>query len=255
MITAILQARMGSTRLPGKSAREIAGRPMLWHVLQQLKRSMMVETIVVATTTNAADDEIEKLANASGVKCFRGSEEDVLGRYIGAVQKFGGDIVVRVTADCPLMDAGVIDRVIADFKKGGADYVSNVHPPTFPDGLDVEVFSRDALMRAGLEAKLGSEREHVTPYIWKNTGLFRQRNVANGKDLSALRWTVDTPEGLEFVESAYRALGKKGSAHSFGMQDVLEVLAKNPKIAEINKKSGRNEGYAKSLKEDKEEGA
>jgi glutamate-1-semialdehyde 2,1-aminomutase len=254
MITAILQARMGSTRLPGKSMKGIGGKPMLWHVLRQLKGSKLVDTIVVATTVNPADDEIEKLADASGVKCFRGSEEDVLERYTGAVEKFGGDIVVRVTADCPLLDAGAVDQVIADFLKGRADYVSNVHPPTFPDGLDVEVFSRDALMRAGHEAKLKSEREHVTPYIWKNAKLFRQRNVINGKDLSALRWTVDTPEDLEFVKAVYRALGKKAIEHSFGMRDVLDVLAKNPGIAEINKKFERNEGYAKSLNEDKEAG-
>jgi spore coat polysaccharide biosynthesis protein SpsF len=110
-------------------------------------------------------------------------------------------------------------------------------------------------MRAGREAKLKSEREHVTPYIWKNTKLFRQRNVSNGKDLSALRWTVDTPEDLEFVKAVYRTLGKKAAGHSFGMQDVLETLAKTPEIAEINKKFERNEGYAKSLKQDKEGGA
>ncbi|MEW5996911.1 MAG: NTP transferase domain-containing protein, partial [Candidatus Micrarchaeota archaeon] len=137
MRVAILQARMTSSRLPGKVLKEISGKPMLWHVLQRLKKCKRIDRIVVATTENKTDDDVEKLASKSGVYCFRGSEEDVLGRYAGAVGKFGGDIIVRVTADCPLLDAEIVDHVIGEYEKGGYGYVSNVHPPTFPDGLDV----------------------------------------------------------------------------------------------------------------------
>lgn len=251
MITAILQSRMGSTRLPGKSLQTILDKPMLWHVLQRLKQSKKVNQAVVATTIDSSDDPIEKLCHELGVKCFRGSVEDVLSRYVGAAEKFGGDIIVRVTADCPLLDAEVVDRVIEEYQKGGAEYVSNVHPPTFPDGLDVEVFSKEALMRAHREAALQSEREHVTPYIWKHVDKFGLRNVSNGQDLSALRWTVDEPADLAFVSEVYKLLQAKRHEHTAGMKEILELIGNNPQLGGINKGFVRNEGYAKSLKEDK----
>ncbi|MFA5412036.1 MAG: glycosyltransferase family protein [Candidatus Micrarchaeia archaeon] len=241
---------MTSSRLPGKVLKEISGRPMLWHVLQRLKRCRRIDKIIIATTVNKTDDAVEKLAKESGVYCFRGSENDVLGRYAGAAEKFGGDIIVRVTADCPLLDPEIVDRAIGEYEKGGYGYVSNVHPPTFPDGLDVEVFSREALMAANLEAQAGQDREHVTPFIVKNKERFRQLNVANKKDLSSMRWTVDEPQDLEFVREIYRLLGKKGEAHDFSMEDILEILKKHPELSGVNSGIGRNEKYAEQAKKE-----
>ncbi|MBI5223485.1 aminotransferase class III-fold pyridoxal phosphate-dependent enzyme [Candidatus Micrarchaeota archaeon] len=250
MITVILQARMSSTRLPGKTLSHILGKPMLWHVIQRLKKSKKANKLVVATTINRTDDPIEQLCKTENIVCFRGSENDVLDRYVQAIRTFGGDVVVRVTADCPLLDADVMDLVIDDFLKGGADFVSNIFPPTYPDGLDVEVCSRSTLEKAHKEAKLSSEREHVMPYIWKNKDIFTQRNVTNPDgDFSKMRWTVDTPEDLEFVRAVYESLGSKGQTHDFTTKDILEII-RDSDISKINSKYTRNEGYAKSVKED-----
>ncbi|MDD2655117.1 MAG: glycosyltransferase family protein [Candidatus ainarchaeum sp.] len=241
---------MTSSRLPGKVLKEISGRPMLWHVLQRLRKCKRIDKIVIATTVNGSDDAVAKLADESGVSCFRGSEEDVLERYAGAVEKFGGDIIVRVTADCPLLDPEIVDRAVGEYEKGGYGYVSNVHPSTFPDGLDVEVFSREALMAANTEARPGPEREHVTPFIVRNKGRFRQLNVANKKDLSSMRWTVDEPQDLEFVREIYRLLGKKGETHDFSMEDVLALVEGHPQLSGINSGIRRNEKYAEQAKKE-----
>jgi len=246
-IVAIIQARMGSTRLPGKVMAEIAGKPVLWHVVYRVRQAQQVDEVVVATTDKAADQAIIDFASAEGILVFRGSEEDVLDRYYQAAKWIGADVVVRITADCPLIDPQIIDRVIAHYLNGNFDCVSNTHPPTYPDGLDVEVFSFDALEKAWKEARRLSEREHVTPYIWKNLDKFRLSNVENTEDLSHLRWTVDEPQDLEFVRAVYNHLGRE----LFNMFDVLNLLKKHPELLEINSRIERNEGYRKSLREDK----
>jgi spore coat polysaccharide biosynthesis protein SpsF (cytidylyltransferase family) len=251
VIIAILQARMGSTRLPGKSMKEVEGKPLLWHVIQRLKKSRRIEKIVVATTEKKDDEVIVELAKREGAGFFQGSEGDVLDRYYHAAKKYRADIIVRVTADCPLLDPQATDRVIEKFLEGGFDYVSNTDPPTYPDGLDTEVFSFAALERAWTEAKLLSEREHVTPYMRKNQVIFRQANVMNSEDLSKMRWTVDERADLEFTRRVYLLLGEKGRRHDFTMEDVLKILKDNPDLHGINAGFERNEGYAKSLREDK----
>ncbi|MFH2021081.1 MAG: aminotransferase class III-fold pyridoxal phosphate-dependent enzyme [archaeon] len=253
MIIAILQARMGSSRLPGKSMALINGKPLIWHVIQQLKRAKKVDKIVVATTIAKEDSVIAELAKSTGVEYFRGSIEDVLDRYYNTAKKFGADIIVRITGDCPLLDPQVVDKVIGTFTEGNGkyDYVSNVLPPTYPDGLDTEVFSFKSLETAWREAKLQSEHEHVTPFINKKPQRFRSANCINDTDLSQMRWTVDESEDLELVKKIYSLLGDKATNHSFNMIDVLNIIASHPELNKYNAHIERNEGYVKSLKGDK----
>jgi spore coat polysaccharide biosynthesis protein SpsF (cytidylyltransferase family) len=244
---AIIQARMTSTRLPGKVLADIWGRPLLEHVCARARRARKLDLVVVATTDRPTDDRVAAFCSSAGIPCFRGNEDDVLDRYCRAARAFPGDAVVRLTADCPLLDPAVIDQVVAAFESGDYDYVSNTLTPTFPDGLDTEVFRREALERAWREARLKSEREHVTPFIWKHTDLFRTHCVRNVEDLSGLRWTVDTPEDLDFVRRLYRHFEPR---LDFGMTDILDALARNPELSRRRASSERNEGYLKSLRED-----
>ena len=248
--SAIIQARMGSSRLPNKALLDIEGKPVLWHVINRLSRSNSIDEIILATTISPADDAIENFAKENGVKYFRGSENDVLDRYYQCAKTNGADIIVRITADCPLIDPEVVDKVVDYFKGhiGEYDYVANVIPPTYPDGLDTEVFSFKTLEKAWNEARLTSEREHVTAYIYKNPKKFRLFNVTNDKDYSEFRWTVDTENDLAFVREIYKRFGGK---EMFYMEDIVSLLDKNPEIAAINSDSIRNEGYAKSVAEDK----
>jgi len=248
-VVAIIQARVGSTRLPSKILEKIEGKPMLWHVIERTKRARFVDEVVVATTDREEDSAVEEIAKVCGVGCFRGSEEDVLDRYYRAAEKFGADIVVRITADCPMMDPEVIDKAVRMFLDGDFDYVSNTMPPTFPDGLDVEVFSFEALRKAWAEARMASEREHVTPYIRNHPEIFRLGNLRSDVDLSYMRWTVDRIEDLMFVREVYKELYVEGEV--FHMEDVLRLLERRPELMEINRHIERDEGYKKSLREDR----
>jgi len=243
---AIIQARMASTRLPGKVLVDIAGKPMLYQVASRARQARTLDLVTVATSDGQADDAVAHFCAEVGIPCFRGSENDVLDRYYQAVKRFNADVVVRLTADCPLLDPLVIDKVVQAFHKGDFDYVSNVLECTYPDGLDTEVFWRTTLERAWHEARLTSEREHVTPYIYKHPEMFRLGNVRNGHDLSALRWTVDEPRDLAFVRAVYSHFGTS----SFGMQEVLDLLRERPELSCMNAGIERNEGYQKSLQED-----
>lgn len=247
---AIIQARVGSTRLPGKVLADLCGRPLLAQVIERAKLIRGLDRVVVATTTAERDRPLLELAGRCGAEAFSGSEEDVLDRYYRAAQSFGAETVVRLTADCPLLDPEVSGRVLARFRQGDVDYASNCRPPTFPNGLETEVFSFAALERAWSEAVLTSEIEHVTPYIWKRPQSFRLANVTSPVDLSALRWTVDEPQDLEFVRAVYGRLHREG-APPFGLAEVLALLEREPGLSNINLGFARNEGYAKSLREDK----
>src|SRR5262249_29855404 len=190
---AIVQARVGSTRLPGKALLDIAGRPMVAHVLERALAIDGVDGVVLATTADPADNTLADFARRHGIPCTRGSQNDVLDRFHQAVNEHPADVIVRVTADCPLLDPRVSGLVLAEYlrRAGDVDYVSNVHPPTSPDGLDTEVFSRQALERAWRDADRASDREHVTSYIWRNAGSFRIANVATEPSRAHMRWTVD----------------------------------------------------------------
>lgn len=246
-IVAIIQARMSSTRLPGKVMADLAGRPLLARVIERARAAKSVDLVAVATTDRAADDRVAEFCSAGQIPVFRGSEDDVLDRFRQAAARFEADVVVRLTADCPLLDAAVIDLVVGSFLTGNCDYASNTIEPTYPDGLDTEVFSREALERAWREAKLKSEREHVTPYIWKNPAFFRLLSVKNDVNLSGLRWTVDEPQDLELARRVYQELSGRGV---FRMNDVMGAFRRHPEWAEINTGFARNEGYEKSLRED-----
>ncbi len=246
-VVAIIQARMGSSRLPGKSLAEIENHPMLWHVIERVKKALLVDRVVVATSIAPQDDAIEKMCQENGVTCYRGSENDVLDRFYHAARAEKASQVVRITADCPLIDPEVVDRVVRRFQRGDLDYASNAMVRSYPDGLDTEICSFSALERAWHEAHKPSEREHVTPYL--RSGKFRTANVEN--DSISLyqhyRWTVDEIEDLEFIRSVYKAF--RGS-DSFGMTDVLELLEKTPELKQMNSEIISNRGYYKSLFED-----
>lgn len=231
---AIVQARMTSTRLPGKVLLPILGKPMLVLQLERMRRAKALDGIVIATTTNSADDPIVSLARQEEVACFRGSEPDVLSRYAGAAQAYAADTIVRITSDCPLMEPGLIDQAVDAFVQanGKLDYASNMLQPSFPYGLAVEVFSRQALDQAHGEAKLDAEREHVTPYIYWRPEQFRILSIRHLSDLSHHRWTVDTPEDFELVSRIFSALYPANA--QFNMQQVLQLLEDHPDWMAIN---------------------
>ncbi len=245
-VLAIVQARVGSTRLPGKALLPIAGRPMLAHVLERTRAIPGVDEVALATTIRHDDDALADLARRLGVPCVRGSVDDVLDRFHAALGAHPASAVARVTADCPLLDPDVSGRVVAEYLRGGVDYASNVEPPTFPDGLDTEVFSAVALERAWREADRPSDREHVTPFLRRPDNGFIRRNVVGERDLSSHRWTVDEPRDLDFARAVYAALDPDGR-RIFGMPEVLALLRKRPELANMNTGIARNEGYARSL--------
>lgn len=247
---AVLQARVGSTRLPGKVLADLAGRPLLARVIERAQAIRGVDTVLVATTVAEGDRPVMELARAAGAATFAGSEDDVLDRYYRAARQFQADVVMRLTADCPLLDPAMSVCVLERFLQGKVDYVCNTQPPTLPDGLDTEVFSFAALEQAWREARLASEREHVTPYIWKHPVKFRLANVANPVDLSGLRWTVDEPQDLEFVRAVYGRLYREDES-PFGMGDVLALLEQEPSLCDINTGPARNEGYVQSVHRDR----
>lgn len=245
----IIQARLCSTRLPGKVMRPILGRPILVYVIERVKKAKRVAQIIVATTRKREDSKIARLASKLKTEIYRGSEDDVLDRFYQAARLFRTKHMVRITADCPLIDPEVIDKIVDSYFKSGADYCSNTLEVTFPDGQDTEVFSFQALQEAWQNAKLLSEREHVTPYIKKNPERFKLVSVKNEVDLSEKRWTLDTKEDFKFIKAVLEALYPKNS--DFTMKDVLRFLEENRHLEEINRHIVRDEGYLKSLKEDR----
>ncbi len=231
-VTAIIQARMGSTRLPGKSLALIAGRPMLAHIIERVRQSQVVDDIMVATSDLVEDDLLAALARDCGVRVFRGDPDNVLDRFYQAAKQSLAGVIVRVTGDDPFKDPEVLDLIATKLLLNpDLDYVSNTIEPSYPLGLDVEAFTFDALARTQREASTHYEQEHVTPYIWQNTTKFKIRNVASGDDFSDLRWTVDYPADLEFARAVYGRL-YRGSV--FTMQDILTLLALEPALSAIN---------------------
>lgn len=242
MIAAIIQARTGSTRLPNKVFKKLSGKPLIWHVVNRLKFSNKIEKIVLATTNNENDDILEKWAIDNDITCYRGSENDVLDRYYCAALKFNVDPIVRITADDPFKDPQIIDDVINLFEKGKLDFAYNNNPPTFPEGLDTEVFSFDALCKASKNSIDPFEREHVTQYFYRNPSIFSQACLKNQTDLSYLRWTIDTQQDWDMAEIVYNKLYP--TIEIFSMSDILELISKEPYIAEINSTVKRSSMYS-----------
>ena len=236
---------MSSTRFPGKTLKEIKGKPLLHYVISRASSARKIDAIVVATSDHPDDDSIADFCRKIGVDCFRGSLDDVLRRLYEASLCYPGyEVIVRVTADCPLIDPAVIDTVISAFEKTNADYASNVLTETYPDGVDVEVFTRGALKESHEKAKLISEREHVTLYI-RNNPEFKKINVANNDDLSRFRLTVDNPEDLEVISFLVERYGAEKS-----FKEYCALLSAHPNIMVKNERIERNLGLKKSLKED-----
>ena len=248
MIGCIIQARMGSSRLPNKTMKLIDKKiSMLEQVINQIKFCKEFDKIVVATTTNKEDDEIFDFVKKLEIPCFRGSEKDLLDRYYMCAKNFSFKTIVRVTSDCPLIDPEITDRIVSEFKSNEYDFVSNTIKRTYPRGLDVEVFSFTVLEEAWKNARLPSEREHVTPYITKSDNQYLCLNVENTKDLSNLRLTVDREEDFKLIQ----IILSKIFTRPIFMCDIINLLKKRPELIEINKKINSEEGYLRSLKEDK----
>ena len=252
MILAIVQARMGSTRLPNKAMLKIKGIPVIEHVVRRAMVSKLIDKIVVATTMNRSDDVLEKYIKEKmrGCDVFRGSEENVLERFYLCAKPYKPDIIVRVTADDPLKDAEIIDRAVQFLLNDPElDYVSNTIKPTFPEGLDIEAIRFNALETAYKAAALQSEKEHVTPYIWKNRDKFKTMNFEHDEDLSSWRWTLDKTEDFEFMKAIYEEFYDKNP--NFSYKSVINYLKNHPEIVGINSSIVRNEGYLRSLNKEK----
>jgi len=237
-IVAIVQARMGSTRLPDKVMKRIGGVPMIEVLLARLSRSKEVDEIILATSSDEKNRPLSSHVKNLGYRVHQGSENDVLDRYLGAGALAGADVVVRITGDCPLVDPFLVDEVIRGFRESKVEYFSNIQPPTYPDGLDIEVFSYKALQKAALEATKPSDREHVTPYLRENDA-FARASLKNDKDYSNLRWTVDESYDYEVVEKIFSHFTP--DIH-FTWQQVLDLQQKSPEIFMANKQLNRNEG-------------
>lgn len=249
-IVAVTQARYGSTRLPAKVLKRVGGETLLDIHLHRILKSSKISSLIVATTVEAGSDEIVRIAKRNGVGCYRGSVNDVLERFYFAVKDLCPDYVVRLTSDCPLIDPQVIDYVITTCITTGCDYASNTLKPTYPDGMDAEVFRFSALEKAYYEAALKSEREHVTPYIKKNSSfnggsLFTSINVESVIDYSGYRITVDTQEDFEVIKRLLENVGKEAD-----WMEYIKYLDSNKDIKVLNGDHKRDEGYIKSLLND-----
>lgn len=249
-ILGIIQARLSSSRLPGKVLKEILGESLISHQIKRIKRCESLDNLIVATSIDASDDPLESECVRLGVPFFRGSLDDVLDRFYQAACKWNPDHILRFTGDCPLSDPKLIDSLVDSYLKGQFDYSSNSLPPSLPDGLDAEIFRFQTLERAWKEAKLPSEREHVTPYIYKHPEIFRLGRFRHLPDLSHLRLTVDQLEDFELVRKIFEAL--MPDFPEFGLFDIVRLLEAEPNLLKINAGYRRNEGYQRSLQNDAE---
>lgn len=233
-IVAIIQARLGSTRLPGKVLKKVYGKSILQHVVTRVKAVKSIDEIVIATTKNLEDKLIENEANKLGIKCYCGSETNVLQRYYEAAKQSQADVIIRITSDCPLIDPLVISNMVSEFENQSPniDYLSNTLQRTFPRGLDVEIFTRNALERCYNYAKEDFELEHVTPYIYNNPNIFRIFNYKNDRDYSMYRITIDTEKDFRLYFEIYDNL--YDGSNMFYLNDIISFLESNPEIAFSN---------------------
>jgi spore coat polysaccharide biosynthesis protein SpsF len=252
LIGCIVQARMGSTRLPGKVMMKIQNNnTMIDFVIHQLQFSKTLNKIIVATTTLSEDDKIINLLDQKKIEFFRGSEKDVLSRYYECAKSYSLDVIVRITSDCPLIDPQIVDQLIEKFLECNCDFVSAGFPRTFPQGsADIEVFSFRTLKKVWLEAKKPSDREHVCTYIYNNPEKFKIKKVPNTSDYANFKWSVDRENDLKFVKE----IVKKIPQRPILTDNILDLLKNEPKLIDINKNFIFEEGYKKSIQEDKKLG-
>ena len=242
---AIIQARLGSTRLPGKVLADIHGKPMIWWMLQRLYRCQTFSRIILATTTNTEDDRLVSwMSENTDILVFCGSENDLVDRYYSCSKSVGAETIVRITADDPLKDPGIVDKAVSMFKSANYDYLSNCIEPTYPEGLDVEIFSFEALDRVWNKATLKSDREHLTTYMINNAHEFKLGNFTYNRDLSSWRWTVDKQSDLDLMRKIF---GEFKSNPEVNFEKVIAFLERHPELVLLNQGTVRMEGYKKSL--------
>lgn len=251
-IITIVQARTGSSRLPKKVIMPLAGKPLILRMLERVRKSGLAGDIVLAVTQDSTDDTLANIGEKGGYKIYRGSTSDLLDRHYKAGLHYGAEAIVKIPSDCPLIDPDIITRVISKFisDKERYDYVSNLHPATYPDGNDVEIIRMEALEIAWNKAIKNFEREHTTPYLWENPELFKIGNVEweTGLDYSMThRWTIDYPEDYLFIKEIYDSL--YNSNHYFGLNDILNHIKTHPGIKEINQKYNGVNWYRNHLSE------
>ena len=243
-VYAIIQARCGSTRFPDKVFADINGNPLIWHSVNRLRQAKKIDKIIIATTVSPKDDKIEEWCKENGVDFFRGSEENVLNRYYSASEAFPSDYVVRITADDPFKEPAVIDAVITKLIEEGYDHVTDNLPPSFPEGLDCEAFTKKALDQSERDAETNFEREHVTQYIYHHPEIFKIGNVSCDRNLFHLRWTIDKEVDLEMVRAVYAKRNPKNTGILL-MDEILQILKDNPEIEKINSEVERSAMYKK----------
>jgi spore coat polysaccharide biosynthesis protein SpsF len=231
-IVAIIQARMSSTRLPGKVLMDLEGETVMARVVNRVRRCHEINEVLIATTDRPADDAIVAECRKLSAAVSRGDEKDVLDRYFRAAQLSKAEVIVRITSDCPLIDPEITSKTINAFLEAHPDYASNSLERTYPRGLDTEVFSFDVLAKCWREAAKPYEREHVTPYIYEHPEKFRLLSIKNDQDYSGHRWTVDTPEDLEFVRAVYARLANRPD---FSGRDVVHLMEREPQLMELNR--------------------
>jgi spore coat polysaccharide biosynthesis protein SpsF (cytidylyltransferase family) len=248
MITAIIQARLNSSRLKRKILLKIQDKNLLQHLFSQLSYSRQIDKKIIATTIDKMDNEIEEFAKSENITCFRGNSFDVLDRYYQCAKFFHLETIVRISGDAPLIDPSIVDKTIQLFKKSDFEYVNNFSKNRFPIGTEVEVFSFSTLEKVWLNATKHSEREHVTSYIYNNPGKFSIGHLENTTNNSNLHWSVDRIEDLEFVKEIYENIKKRPIL----LDDILKLLKKKPFLLDSNKNIDPHEGYKKSLLNDHE---
>lgn len=244
----MIQARTGSTRLPKKVLSKIEGKPLIWHVINRMKKVHGIYQIVLVTTRKKEDEILIRIANKNNILSYTGDTYDVLNRYFQCAVKFDADPIIRITGDCPLIDHTLVKNMLEFYNNHDFDYVSNTLSPTFPDGLDTEIFSFKTLSKMAKKAKMKSEREHVTSYILNHPKEFKTFNFINETNLANYRWTVDTYSDLKLVRKVYSEMRPR---KTFTINHILKIVKKNPTILNFNKGLVRNEEYLKSLKNDK----
>jgi spore coat polysaccharide biosynthesis protein SpsF len=252
MTCAIIQARMSSTRLPGKVLKSINGRPMLSYMIERVRAARALEKVILATSQAPDDDVLAEFCRSNNILCFRGDLEDVLDRYYQSASAFNCKHIVRLTSDCPIVDPRVIDNMVGIYHSGGYDYVANTCPPegfSYPEGMDVEIFSMNGLEKAWRETKKPSEREHVTFYFWQNPEIFSIFRHDLDDDLSHYRLTVDYPEDFEVVSRIISELYPKDPL--FSMHDIIDYLEKNPEVKGLNDDIQPFQGWASAFEKDR----
>ena len=247
-VTCIIQARTRSERLPNKVLKEIENLPMICHIINRVKKAKNIDQIILATSNTDTDKILLDIAKKFKIIGFAGDEKDVLDRFYNAAITYAANPIVRITGDCPLVDPILLDKMVEFYQANDYDYMSNTIERTFPDGLDIEIFSSEVLKISNKEAKWLSEREHVTPYILKNQNDFRIHNYKNKQNLSNLRWCVDEEDDLIMIRKIFQEMRPN---QFFSTDDALKIILKRPDISKINSGIMTNEGYEKSLKDDR----